>query len=84
MVWFFERAQEVTRLETRFDNDAREYVLIIEAPGVVPRTERFATRQDFQARLLVLERQLKSQNWAQRGDVQILADGWRGLGRARD
>jgi hypothetical protein len=27
MVWFIERAQEVTRLETRFDRDTGEYSL---------------------------------------------------------
>jgi hypothetical protein len=78
MVWFFEREHEVTRLETRFDNDSGEYVLIIEPPNVALRTERFTSQQDFQARLVVVERQLKAQHWAQRRGVQILADGWRG------
>jgi hypothetical protein len=77
MVWFFERAQEVTRLETTFDNDTKEYILVIEANGT-PRIERFPNQQAFQARLGNLEQQLRAQKWVQRGDVEILEDGWRG------
>jgi hypothetical protein len=77
MVWFFERAQEVTRLETTFDNDTKEYILVVESNGT-PRTERFPTQQAFQARLTNLEEQLRAQKWVQRGDVEILEDGWRG------
>jgi hypothetical protein len=78
MVWFFERAQEVTRLETTFDNDAQEYVLVMEVVGANALTERFATLAGFQTRLVELEQQLRAQSWVQRGDVEIMDDGWRG------
>ena len=33
MVWFFDRAGGVAPLQTTFDNDAQEFMLVIEAPG---------------------------------------------------
>ena len=78
MVWFFERAEEVTRLETTFDNHAQEYVLVIEVAGAEARPERFATHEAFKARLVELEQHLRAQSWVQRGDVEIIDDGWRG------
>jgi hypothetical protein len=78
MVWFFEREQEVTRVETRFDSASKEYVIVIEAPNRERKTERFSNSKRFKARLTVLEQQFRSENWVQRGDVQFLTDGWRG------
>ena len=78
MVWFFDRAGGVARLQTTFDNEAQEYMLVIEAPDEPVRTERFATRETYEARLVALERQLRADGWVQRGDVEILDDGWRG------
>lgn len=49
MIWFFERGSETTRLETRFDNDSKEYLLIIEVPGQQPKMERFKSLQKFHA-----------------------------------
>jgi hypothetical protein len=78
MVWFFERAQLLARLETTFDNDAQEYVVVIEAPNEAIRTERFRTGEAYEARLLELEHQLRAQGWVQRGHVDMLEGGWRG------
>ncbi len=78
MVWFFEREQEVTRLETTFDNDTQEYVLVFDLTNGARPTERFASLVAFKSRLVELEDQLRAQNWVQRGDVQILDDGWQG------
>jgi hypothetical protein len=78
MVWFFERAQLLARLETTFDNDAQEYVVVIETPNEALRTERFRTGEAYEARLLELEQQLRAQGWIQRGHVDMLESGWRG------
>jgi hypothetical protein len=78
MVWFFERAELLARLETTFDNDAQEYVVVIEAPNEPLRTERFTTAAAYEARLLELEHQLRAQGWVQRPHVDMLEDGWRG------
>ena len=78
MLWFFERGAEVTRLETRVDNNTNEYVLIIEPPDKPRREERYPTKEAFEARLVVLEQELAADNWKQRGDPHILPDGWRG------
>ena len=78
MIWFFERGTETTRLETRFENDSREYVLIVDAPGRERTTERFKSVPKFQARLHELEAQLKAEQWTQHGRPEILLDGWRG------
>jgi hypothetical protein len=76
MIWFFERAQNITRLKTTFDNDRNEYILVIEGDAG-PRTERFSTLQAFAARLLRLEERLRAENWVQRADVEFLDEGWR-------
>jgi hypothetical protein len=77
MVWFFERAEVVTRLETVFDNATRDYVPLIAAPGDAVRTERFPTEQAYRARLVELEQHLKAQGWVQSTNIEI-TDGWRG------
>jgi hypothetical protein len=33
MVWLFERDEESLKLETRYDNATREYVVIVQYPG---------------------------------------------------
>lgn len=78
MVWFFERGEETARLETLFENDSADYVLIVEVPGRERRTERFKNAQRFHARVLALEAQLTEEQWTQHGQPQILPDGWRG------
>jgi len=81
MVWFFEREQLVARIETTFDSDLHEYVLAIQPPHDILRTERFTTRETYGARLVELATQLRAQGWVQRGGMEILGDRWRGLTR---
>ncbi len=78
MIWAFARADEVLRLETRRDNRDGAYVLVISWTDRPPQTERFSAFKSYQARLLVLERQLADEHWTQLGDPAILPDGWRG------
>ena len=75
MVWLFERDSESLRLETRYDNDAAEFLLIMHRPDG-PQIERFKDSVTFRRRLEVLERQLESDNWKQHGPT-FLHDGWK-------
>jgi heme-degrading monooxygenase HmoA len=78
MIWFFERGQEVVRVETRVDNSTREYVLVIWWADRAAETERFQTREAFDTRIKQLEERLMTENYAQARRPTILAEGWRG------
>jgi hypothetical protein len=67
MIWFWSRAAEKLQLETRFDNDAKEYVLTIHYPGNLQEFERFPDVTSFQQRLTSLEKQLEADHWVQSG-----------------
>lgn len=41
MLWFFERDDEFLKLETRYDNDTSEFVVIVRYPDGHQRSERF-------------------------------------------
>jgi len=78
MVFFFSRGGAKVRLETRFDNATREYVLDIVWPDRASEVERFHNTDEFQARLTVLEEQLAADHWTQVGSPELLPSGWRG------
>ena len=67
MIWFWSRAKEQLQLETRFDNDTREYVLTIRYSDNRQEFERFPDVASFQQRLTSLERQLEADHWVQSG-----------------
>jgi hypothetical protein len=76
MLWFFERNEEQVKLETRFDNDAQEYVAILRWPDGREQEERSSTAAAFRSRLLELERQLEIDRWRRTGPMIVLPDGW--------
>ena len=76
MVWFFERSAAILELETRFDNDTAEYVLMIRPPSAEPTTERFSNAAAFRVRLQVIEETLIADRWQRGGPPLILPDGW--------
>jgi hypothetical protein len=76
MLWFFDRGAEVLEIETRYENDTREYVLEVRAPIDPPTTERFTDAVTFQSRLLEIEQGLSGQRWRRSGPPVMLADGW--------
>ena len=78
MVWFFGRGSETVKVETRFDNVSREYVLEIAWADGRVETERFRELSDFEARTKAVEQRLKSDSWAQIGGPDIIPEGWRG------
>jgi hypothetical protein len=76
MVWFFERADEVLELETRYDNATSEYVLEQRRPGAPAEVERFKDAATFRQRLQAIETSLDGQRWEQRSTPAILSHGW--------
>ena len=77
MVWFFSRDTNELRVETRYDNDAAEYVLIVHWPGGRHQTERFSTLAEFRDRVVELQHVIEVEGWLSSGSPQILRDGWR-------
>jgi len=78
MIWFFARGNEAVRVETRFDNSSREYVLEVGWANRPLETERFRDHAAFEARVAKVEARLRNESWAQVGGPEILPDGWRG------
>ena len=78
MIWFYARPGGALRIETRIDAVTKEYVLQIEWPGRPAMMERFPDRVAFEARVRVIERQLKAEHWNQVGGPAILPHGWHG------
>jgi hypothetical protein len=77
MIWIFKRGDQSLRLETRYDNETTEYVLIVHHPDGSHQTERFNDSVAFQTRLDTLDRQLGSENWHYVGAPVLLGDGWK-------
>ena len=78
MIWFYERGKDALRLETRFDEATKEYVLDIAWANRPAETERFADLASFRSRVERLEAQLAAESWTQVGGPEILPHGWRG------
>lgn len=76
MIWLFERNGESLRLETKYENDTAEFVLIVQARQGRPQIERFNDAVSFRERLEVLETQLLAAQWRQQGPMS-LHDGWK-------
>ncbi len=76
MVWFYTRDRALLAVETRYDNDAAEYVAIIVYPDGHRQTERFHTREAFREWLQALEQRLEHEQWIPDGAPHILPDGW--------
>jgi hypothetical protein len=76
MIWFWSRATEKLQLETRFDNDTKEYVLTIRHSEDRQEFERFPDVTSFQKRLVSLETQLEADHWVQSGAPTFDAAGF--------
>jgi hypothetical protein len=77
MLWFFERDDETLRLETRFDNDTSEFVVIVRYPDGHQHTERFSDLAEFGNWVKAFEGTLEHQRWTRPGHGPIfLPDGW--------
>jgi hypothetical protein len=76
MLWFYKRDRVSLSLETRYDNETREYVAVIVHPDGRRETERFERREAFGAWLQTFEQRLAHEHWAVDGPAHVLADGW--------
>lgn len=77
MLWFFERNEEALKIETRYDNDTSEYVVIVRYPDGHEQTERFNEAEECRSWLVTFERNLETQHWTlQGGGPVFLPDGW--------
>jgi hypothetical protein len=76
MIWFFERGDQAVELETRFDRDAREYVLTITWPDARALTERYRALDEFRTRVDALQRELDAERWTQRGSPTLITGDW--------
>ena len=75
MVWLFERETQAVRVETRYDRETSEYVLLIHRPDD-SQIERFQNEVTFRNRSERLEQQFDSDQWQRTGPF-LLRDGWR-------
>jgi len=64
MVWFFDRAAESLRLETRFDNDTREFVGVVRYPNGQGLERRFRSGEEFRNWLQAFEAALAGERCA--------------------
>lgn len=76
MLWTFTRERESIKIETRFDNETKEYVLIFYRDDGGPQIERFADAFVLRDKLAALEEELEAQRWRFNG-VVVLRDGWK-------
>ena len=76
MLWFFTRDRDSIQLETRYDNDALEYVGTVTYPDGHQDSRRFATAEAFTQWLTTLEGRLAADRWTPDGAPLILPDGW--------
>jgi hypothetical protein len=63
VLWFFSRDANELRVETRYDNGAAEYVLIVHWPDGRRETGRFSTLADFRERVVELQRTIEVEGW---------------------
>jgi hypothetical protein len=71
MIWFYERHGSTVQVETSYDNDTQEYVLLY-----LDQIERFSDGAAYKARLVTLETQLIADEWHLTGTPQIVPEGF--------
>jgi hypothetical protein len=76
MLWFYRRDDELITVETRFDNESREYLLILQTADHQQTVQRFKDLEAFKERLLRAEEKLATERWLQAGPPIIMLDGW--------
>jgi hypothetical protein len=74
MIWFWSRERQRMRLETRYDNDTSEFVMVIEHPDGRRETERFEDIGTFRERLIALEQAFEAEHWTQSGKPEFVPE----------
>jgi hypothetical protein len=76
MLWFFDRDDEFLTLETRYDNDTSEFVVVVHYPDGHDHCERFNDGDKFRQLLEAFEQNLVAHRWTGRSGPLILPYGW--------
>ena len=63
VVWFFERGNELLRIETSYDRVAGVFLLRAQRPDGTEEVEKFSDEIACQQRLEALDNQLRSERW---------------------
>ena len=80
MIWLYERDNQSIRLDTKYDNDTNEYVVVVHRPDGPQQVERFSDAEACRQWLVTFENSLDAEHWTRRGPPVFLPDGWpRGL-----
>ena len=74
MVWIFERDEESLRIETRYDNEAAEFVVTVHDP-YGESDERFSGLEQLRSWLESFEFDLRLRHWTSRTGVVMLPYG---------
>jgi len=77
MIWFFSRDDNDLRIETRYDNESADYVLVVHWPDGRSQTERFSVESQFRSRVVEFQKYIEDEGWASSGPPEIIRDGWR-------
>lgn len=76
MLWFYRHDASLRVVETRYDNDTCDYVLVLHDAAGHTTEERFKTAQLFRERLEQLEQEFAEQRWRPDGAPFFLRTGW--------
>jgi len=76
MIWFWTREHQRMRLETRYDNDTSEFVVVIQRDDGREESERFSDIAAFRQRLVALEQQCEAEQCVQSGAPVLLPEGF--------
>jgi hypothetical protein len=76
MIWFYERADQSLRLDTTYDNDTCEYVVVVHHPDGRQQTERFLDADACRLWLVTFENGLDGEHWVRHGPPTFLPEGW--------
>lgn len=77
MLWFFEREGQSLEIETRYDNAASEFCVVVRYPDDSTHAEQFASERAFRLWLEEVERNLAVLGWSLSSGPTLLSDGWR-------
>jgi len=76
-ICFFSRDDQYLRIETRYDNEASDYVLVVHWPDGRTQTERFSIEPQFRSRVVEFQKYIENEGWGPPGSPKIIPDGWR-------
>jgi hypothetical protein len=69
--------REDLRIETRYDNEMADYVIVTHRPDGRVHTERFSIESQFRSRVIEVQKYIDDEGWRSTGSPVIMQDGWR-------